>query len=279
MLNMDNAEHAKLSDNAVKNVPEVVKSLFSDVFGKKLGLLWVKVGQAFKSVNSELLTKDSMLKVGESVLRFLARNRKLAIMSVDEMCKYVYKGSLKAFKNILNALKTYEFVNDDLNDSNELNDLNVFNDHLNDDKLIEHIINADCDDNISDCLKYMHSYFADVVFDLEEEDFSTYEDCDTYKTMDITFDERKDEKPDYKQKMESLWNWVRQTVQNNNPLDWSQHFKETVVEYNDNENVVYFKVDGAWSASIVEEYYGNWLDKLVKHYFGYNWASVVTSRL
>ena len=74
-----------------KYVPKVINEKFS-YFGSILTDLWRKIKLAERKVNIASLAKEDKLHVAETVLNNLKNHERFKLMSVDEMCAYVYKG-------------------------------------------------------------------------------------------------------------------------------------------------------------------------------------------
>lgn len=76
-----------------KYVPKVINEKFG-FFGEILTDLWRKIKLAERKVNVARLKKEDKLHVAEKVLNNLKKHPRFKVMSLDEMCAYVYKGQL-----------------------------------------------------------------------------------------------------------------------------------------------------------------------------------------
>jgi hypothetical protein len=275
---IQNVEHVKKC-KIYKYVPRMINNLFAETLGEKLVTLWRKIAQAFRSIKSKLLTKKDMQEVGRSVLKFLIKSKNFLFMTLDEMCRYVYKGAVDAFYNLLAT----QYLMDMKEIDGQMHYMNADGDYVPTYDLDERpafSIKVD-KDKLPDVLKYDFINEDDTLIDCDDSfiDDSFVDDNLVDSNSGNFVDIVKEPEVDYKSKLSSLWDWVKQSVSKNNPLDWSQHLRDTSVGYDEHSHVVHFRIDGAWSTSVVREIYGNWLNKLVKYYFGSEWDCVIESRL
>lgn len=93
------SSYKKPSAKWYKYVPKVINEKFG-FYGEVLTHLWRKIKLAERKVNVVGLTDNDKLYMAEIVLNNLKKHPRFKIMTLDEMCAYVYKGQLNGLFNL-----------------------------------------------------------------------------------------------------------------------------------------------------------------------------------
>ncbi|MFJ7982405.1 hypothetical protein ACIQ1D_19265 [Lysinibacillus xylanilyticus] len=83
-----------------KYVPKAINEKFG-YFGNILTELWRKIKLAERKVKDDSLESSEKLSVAQDVLTNLRQHPRFKLMSLDEMCRYVYKGQLNGLFNLI----------------------------------------------------------------------------------------------------------------------------------------------------------------------------------
>lgn len=86
----------------VKYVPQEINKKYANIFGIRLRMIWVKITQAWKTINQSTLNRNDLISIGENIIRRIFQLWKQRLhengdMTIDEMCAFAYKASRDAF--------------------------------------------------------------------------------------------------------------------------------------------------------------------------------------
>ena len=105
--NLSKQEYEQKAPKFIKYVPKAINEKYG-YFGDILVDIWRKIKLAERKVNNEQMNDTLKIEIACNVIDNLQKSARFKIMSVDEMCAYVYKAHLNAMFNYLAELNVRE---------------------------------------------------------------------------------------------------------------------------------------------------------------------------